>query len=445
MVAELWALDAPQAAAGLAGGDFSSEMLVRSCLQRIESREPSVHAWEHLDPDRALEEARAADAGRRSGASTGSLHGLPVGVKDIFDTRDWPTENGTVLHAGRQPAEDAQTVSLLRSAGAVIVGKTVTTELAVYSPGKTTNPHDPGRTPGGSSSGSAAAVAASMVPLALGSQTNGSVIRPASYCGIYGYKPTHGLISRYGVLAQSPPLDTIGGFARSITALAMLAEPLMAYDGRDLAMHARARPRLGDAVATEPPSRPRFAFVRSPAWSHAEESTKSRFETLADSLGESCERLELPENFDAGLDCHRTVLCADLAKSFAPLYERGREALSEVLREMIEEGQCTLAVDYNRALDRVTVLRADLDRALQGYDAIITPATTGEAPRGLESTGSPMFCTLWTLTGAPAVSLPLLRGESGMPIGVQLVGARHDDARLLRTARWLARELGEEV
>ena len=437
MPTDLWSLDAPEAMAGIAAGTFSSEMLTRSCLARIEALEPTVQAWAHLDPELALEQARRADVERGSGRSTGPLHGLPVGVKDIFDTREWPTENGTRLHAGRQPSQDAQLVSRLREAGAVIMGKTVTTELAVYSPGKTTNPRDPARTPGGSSSGSAAAVAAGMVSLAVGSQTNGSVIRPASYCGTHGYKPTHGLISRHGVLAQSPPLDTIGVFARSVAGLALLAESLMGFDARDPDMRRRARPHLVATAATEPPTSPRIAFVRSPIWAKADADARTCFMDLAERLGDQCVDVELPPSFDAALDCHRTLLCADLAKSFAALYARGREALSDVLRGMIEEGQRTLAVDYNRALDLSRALSAELDQVFEGYDAMLTPGTTGQAPRGLSATGSPMFCTLWTLTGVPAVTLPMLEGEDKMPIGVQLVGRRHDDARLLRTARWL--------
>ncbi len=245
-----------QAAEVIRDGKISSEDLVSACLDQIAAVEERVGAWAHLDPEHALRQAQDVDLARREGKGVGPLQGIPVGVKDIFETKDMPTEDGTVLHAGRQPAEDATAVALLREAGAIIMGKTVTAELAVYAPGKTRNPHDPERTPGGSSSGSAAAVAAFMVPLAIGNQTNGSIIRPASYCGVYGYKPTHGLISRHGILQQSRALDQVGVFARTIEDAALIAEQLMAFDDRDPDMRPRARPKLGETVAEQPRSRP---------------------------------------------------------------------------------------------------------------------------------------------------------------------------------------------
>jgi Asp-tRNA(Asn)/Glu-tRNA(Gln) amidotransferase A subunit family amidase len=409
----------------------------RASYRRIEAREPEVQAWAFLDPDHALRQARAADEWRKRGRTLGPLHGVPVGVKDIIDTAGMPTERGTVLHAGRRPAGDATVVSLLKVAGAVVLGKTVTTELAVYAPNKTRNPHDPGRTPGGSSSGSAAAVAAGMVPLAIGTQTNGSVIRPAAFCGVYGYKPSQGLISRTGILAQSPLLDTVGVMAANLEDLALLAEPLMAFDPADPAMRARARPDLARVLAEAPPLPPKLAFVRSPAWEHAADDTKAGFAELVDALGERVQELELPEVFDDAIEQHRIIMEADLAKSFAAEYERGREQLSARLCEMIERGQQVRAVDYNRAVDQIQLLNTALGEIFRHYDAIVTPAAPGEAPTGLDSTGSPIFCTIWTLCGVPALTLPLLSGAAGLPIGVQLVAQKGDDARLLRTARWL--------
>jgi Asp-tRNA(Asn)/Glu-tRNA(Gln) amidotransferase A subunit family amidase len=418
-------------------GRITSLELVEGCLKRIEAREAEVQAWAFLDPEYARAQAKAADEWRKRGRPLGPLHGVPVGVKDIVDTHGMPTENGTVLHAGRRPGRDSTVVSLLRQAGAVIMGKTVTTELAVYAPNKTRNPHDLERTPGGSSSGSAAAVADGMVPLAIGSQTNGSVIRPASFCGVYGYKPSHGLISRTGVLAQSQPLDTIGVMAAALDDLALLAEPLMTFDDRDPAMRPQARPDLLAMLREAPPVPPRLAFVRSPVWGQAAEDTQAGFAELASALGDRVEEVELSSSFDQAIELHTTIMEADLAKSFAREYESGRDRLSARLREMIESGQRTLAVDYNRALERVAALGAILDELFTQYDAILTPAAPGEAPVGLGSTGSPVFCTIWTLCGVPAVTLPLLTGVSGMPIGVQLVGPKGDDGRLLRTARWL--------
>lgn len=430
-------LSAAEAARALRDGDVTSEELVAACLERIDAVDGDIEAWAHLDPEFALTQARALDASRRAGEPVGPLHGVPVGVKDIVDTESLPTENGTVLDAGRQPREDAKVVSLLRQAGAVILGKTVTTELAVYGPGKTRNPHNRDHTPGGSSSGSAAAVAACMTPLAIGTQTNGSVVRPAAYCGVVGFKPTHGLIPRTGILPQSPWLDTVGVMARTVADAALLAEVIVAHDSGDPATRPRARPRLSETAAEEPPLTPALAFVKSAVWDHAEPDTRDAFAELADFLGEGCDEVDLPEPFGHAIELHRTIMCADLAKSFARYYERGRDKLTDTLRAMIEEGQKTLAVDYNRAVDWREVLNAGLEQVFERYDAIITPATTGVAPAGLGSTGSPEFCTLWTYCGTPAVTLPLMEGSGGMPLGVQLVGPRGDEARLLRTARWL--------
>lgn len=441
MTQELASLTAARAAEAIREGAITSEELVSACLARIEAREPLIGAWAYLDRDYALEQARRADEQRREGRPVGPLHGVPVGVKDIFETMDMPTENGTVLHAGYRPATDAKAVSLLREAGAVIMGKTVTTELAVYAPGKTRNPHDANRTPGGSSSGSAAAVAADMVPLAIGSQTNGSVIRPASFCGVFGFKPTHGLISRQGMLRQSRRLDHVGVFARSLEDVALLTECLMAYDERDPDMRLRARPRLTQVMMEEPPVAPRIAFVKTPFWEQTEEDTREGFAELIACLQGRVEELALSEIFQEAVQWHRTIMEADLARSFQLEYERGRDRLSPQLVEMIERGRRVLAVDYNRAVDRIQLLNEILDDYFYQYDAFLTPAAPGEAPPGLESTGNPIFCTLWTLCGVPALCLPLLTGRHGLPIGVQLVGQYGDDARLLRTARWLERRL----
>lgn len=439
---DLTQLTAAQAAEAIRDGKITSEELVGACLDRIARIEETVGAWAHLDPDYALQQARDADLWRKEGRALGPLHGIPVGVKDIFDTRDLPTEDGTVLHGGRRPNADATAVALLRQAGAVILGKTVTTELAVYSPGKTRNPLDPTRTPGGSSSGSAAAVAAHMVPLAIGTQTNGSVIRPASYCGVYGYKPTHGLISRHRILQLSRVLDHVGVFARTVEDLALITEPLMAYDEHDPDTRPRARPDLLRTALEEPPFPPRFAFVKGPAWGQADADVQGAFAELVERLGENVAESQLPGLFDYAVDWHRTIMEADLARSFEREYADGRDRLSPILREMIERGQKVLAVDYNRAVGEIPVLNRLLDMTFEWHDAILTPATTGEAPLGLESTGSPIFCTIWTFLGTPAVTVPLLQGSHGLPIGVQLVGPRGSDARLLRTARWLATTLG---
>jgi Asp-tRNA(Asn)/Glu-tRNA(Gln) amidotransferase A subunit family amidase len=434
-------LGAVAARAAIEGGRITSEQLVGACLDRIRALEPTIQAWTHLDPEHALAQARAADRARREGKPLGPLHGVPVGIKDIFDTADMPTENGTILHAGRRPPRDATAVSLLRASGAVIMGKTVSTELAVYGPGKTRNPNDPQRTPGGSSSGSAAAVAAGMVPLALGSQTNGSTIRPASYCGTFGYKPTHGLIPRTGALRLSRHLDHVGVFARNIEDLALVGQSLMRFDPRDPDTRPQAAPDLVAIATAEPPVPPRLGFVRSPVWDQADADTKDAFAELVAELGDRAVEMPLPEGFDEAVAVHRTIFEADLARNLAAEYDGGRDRLSPTLREIIERGQRCLAVDYNRAADRIPVFAGLLETMFEWCDAILTPAATGEAPVGLDSTGSPIFCTIWTLCGVPAVTVPILQGSAGLPIGAQLIGARGDDARLLRTARWLVNKV----
>jgi len=435
---QLHELSARAAADAIRRGELMSEALVRDCLDRIARTEDRIRAWTWLDPDQAIAQARAADRAQADGARLGALHGVPVGIKDIFDTADMPTEYGTVLHQGRRPREDATVVALLRRAGAVIMGKTVTTELAVYAPGKTTNPHDERRTPGGSSSGSAAAVAACMVPLAVGTQTNGSLIRPASYCGVYGFKPSHGAISRHGVLKQSPTLDHVGVFARSVEDVAMIARELFAWDGKDLDVAPGSHLELPARWDSALPGPPRIAFVKTPLWPQAERIAQEAFVQLAENWSDVVTEVDLPPAFDSALEWHRTIMESDLANSFEAEYARGRDRLSDVLVQMIERGQRYTGVSYSKARDGIVVLQRALERLFAEYDAILTPATQGAAPKGLAATGSPMFCTIWTLCGVPALSMPVLQGEDGMPMGAQLVGRKGHDARLLGVARWLA-------
>ena len=430
-------LTAAQALALIAEGRMSAEQLVSGCLARIRVDEPRVQAWAFLDEERALDQARRADAHRKEGKALGPLHGLPVGVKDIIDTADMPTENGTVLHAGRRPFHDATIVARLRSAGAVILGKTVTTELATYAPGKTRNPHDPEHTPGGSSSGSAAAVAARMVPLAVGTQTNGSVIRPAAFCGVHGYKPTYGLVPRTGILKQSPPLDQVGFMARAVEDLALIAEALMGYDEYDPATRPMAPMRLREVAMQEVPLPPTFAYAKTPNWEEAEPQTREALDEVAEALGEQVKPFNVPSMLADAWEWHRTIMEADLARHYHHDYERGRDQLSASLREQIERGRTVSAFDYNNALDRIAVMEEAFEEVFDRCDAMLTAAAAGPAPRGLDSTGSPAFSTLWTFAGMPAVTLPLLTAENGMPMGIQLVGRKGDDARLLRTARWL--------
>ncbi|OGB89982.1 MAG: glutamyl-tRNA amidotransferase [candidate division NC10 bacterium RIFCSPLOWO2_02_FULL_66_22] len=438
----LCALSLTQTAADIREGRITSAELVGDCLERVDEVESKIQAWAFLDRDHAMQQAEAADLYRKQGKAPGPLHGVPIGIKDIFDTADMPTEFGSPLWAGRTPRRDAAVVARLRAAGAVIMGKTVTTEYAYRQPGKTTNPHDAGRTPGGSSSGSAAAVAAHMVPGAVGSQTNGSVIRPAAFCGVVGFKPTHGLISRSGALLLSRTLDHVGVFARTVADVALVAESLVGFDEEDPDTRPVARPPLAAVAASEPPLPPRLAFVRSPAWEHAEPVTREAFAELVEALGEAVAEVELGASFAGAVEMHRTIMEVEMAHNLHRDYEKSGDRLSAVLRKLIERGRGHRAVDYAAAVAGIPSLNGALDPVFDEFDAIVTPAAPGEAPQGLESTGNPIFCTLWTYLGSPAVTVPLLQSEAGMPLGVQLVGRRDGDARLLRTARWLVTTLG---
>ncbi|KRT68015.1 MAG: amidase [candidate division NC10 bacterium CSP1-5] len=435
----LHSLSASDAVHLIRQGAIDSAQLVEACLARVRETDTQVQAWAFLDPDHALAQARAADDLKRQGLPIGPLHGVPVGVKDIFDTADMPTEYGSVLYAGRTPSRDAAAVAMLRAAGAVIIGKTVTTEFATQAPGKTRNPHDPDHTPGGSSSGSAAAVAAGMVPLAIGSQTNGSVIRPAAFCGVLGFKPTHGLIPRHGMLTLSRTLDQVGVFARTVHDLALLAGQLVGYDERDPDTRPRARIPFAEVAAEEPPLPPMFAFVKTPHWERADEETKEAFGELIEHLGDRVEEVELFPSAAEAWQWHETIMEAEMAANLEREWKEGRDRLSDSLRAQLERGREVRAVDYQRAVARIRPIHESFVELFeQRYDAILTPAAPGTAPKDLASTGDPSFCTLWTLCGMPAVSLPLLQGTNGLPLGVQLVGPRDGDARLLRTARWLA-------
>lgn len=435
------ALSAVAAAQEIAKGTLSAEDYVCACLDRIAQVEPEVRAFAHLNPDHAIAQAKVLDDHRKQGGALGPLHGIPVAIKDIIDTADYPTEFGSPVFAGRQPQYDATIVSKLRAAGAVIIGKTVTTEFAYYNPGKTHNPHDVERTPGGSSSGSAAAVAAGMVPLAIGSQTNGSIIRPASFCGVFALKPSHGIVSRSGIFELSQTLDHIGPFARNLQDLALIMETLAGYDPEDEDTRAVAVPPFQKAVTEAFPLAPRIAFVRTPIWDQADETTRHAFEKLAADLGENCVELELPPEYASAWDAIRIIMLVDMGHRFGPIADKHGDAVSKVTRDLIDEGRKVTAMQYLAALDLRRNLVERLNQMFSHFNAIMTPAAPGVAPIGHSSTGNPAFCSLWTLMGLPSMSLPLLEGESGMPLGVQLVGARNDDFRLFRTAKWLVEQM----
>ena len=422
----------------LAEGSLRAVELAEACLAQVRAKEETVRAFAWLDPDFVLHQARSMDALRGTGRALGPLHGVPGAIKDVIDTARIPTGNGTVLDDGRVPTADAAVVERLRAAGAVVMGKTVTAELAFLHPGKTCNPVDPAHTPGGSSSGSAAAVAAGMVPLAVGTQTGGSVIRPASYCGVVGYKPSFGSISRRGILAQSPSLDTVGVFAGTIEGAAMLADALFGHDPVDAATRPAPPPRLSETARSKAPVPPSFAFVRTPFWDRADPQMQGAMEELAILLGDQCFEATLPGAFREAPAIRQQINFAEMAKCYYGYARRGRDRFSAELLSAMEEGERLPARDYIAALDWPDVLNSGLDEYFQRCDAILTPAATGPAPAGLGSTGDAIFNGVWTLCGTPAVTIPLFQADNGLPMGVQLVGRRGDDARLLRTAHWLA-------
>ncbi len=418
--------------------ELTATDLVGACIERIEAREPVLQALAYLDVERARAEAQMRDAAPRRGA----LHGIPVGVKDIFETADMPTRYNSPIYRDSKPTYDAACVARLREAGAVLLGKTVTAEFAFVTPGLTTNPHDATRSPGGSSSGSAAGVADFYFPLAIGSQTGGSTIRPASFCGVYGFKPTFGLVPRPGVLAQAPSLDTLGVFGRSIEDLALVGDVLQAYDPRDPASIAQSRPSLRSLATMAWPVAPTFAYVRSPAWAAADPRLHEAFGELVEALGDRVVEVDIDLVIQQGLTAARVIQKVELACHFGPVLDSSPGLVSRRLAGDIEEGRALKGVDYAAALAARKTFHAIVDDIFLNHGTILTPAAPGPAPEGLETTGNPVFNAFWTYLGVPAVTLPLLEAD-GLPIGVQLVGARRDDGRLLRTARLLVEQLAQ--
>ncbi|MEO1492142.1 MAG: amidase [Pseudomonadota bacterium] len=439
-MADEWKLGAAEAARRIAAGEITSEALVTSCLDRIAARDEAVGAWIWLDRDHALEQARQADLARARGHGTGPLHGVPVGIKDIIETADMPTQNGYAGHEGRHTHRDAFCVSQLRDAGAVILGKTVTTELAVRTPGKTRNPVNPQHTPGGSSSGSAAAVRDGQVPLALGTQTGGSVIRPASFCGIHGLKPSFGLIGRTGVTMQADWLDTVGTYGRSVEDLALVTSTMLARDPGDFGAGPRSRPPLVECALSQPQERPRIAFVRGAMWEQADMDAREALEAFAARLAPGCTPLDLPDWMADVWDWQRIVQVYGNAHHYGPLLDAHGDKMSESLQGAIAEGRATPEAEYREALAQRPRLQAALDEVFAECDAILCLASAGPAPEGLGWTGDPVFNAFWTYAGVPCVTLPLLE-VNGLPMGVQLVGPVGGDGPLLRTAAWLERAI----
>ncbi len=400
--------------------ETTSEALVTACLERIAERDETVRAWAFIDRAAALAQARALDRmPRRS-----RLHGAPFGIKDIIDTADLPTEYNSPIYRGHRPQADAACVTLLRQAGCVILGKTVTTEFANNHPSQTRNPHDSARTPGGSSSGSAAAVADFMVPLALGTQTGGSVIRPAAYCGTFAIKPSFGAINRAGTKFLAESLDTIGIFARRAGELALAMEVLT---GRSTASIS---------------GNPRIGLCRTPRWSLADPAVQATVEEAARSLaraGAQVRDFELPPGSVDLFDRHKVIMGYETARALGWEYWNHREQLSTTLRARLDEGWKVPRADYDAMREHARRLRRRLAGELREVDFLLTPSAPSEAPASLESTGDPVFNRAWTLLGVPCVTIPHGKGPHGLPLAVQLVGAHEADMPLLAWAEWVAK------
>ena len=418
-------IPASEAAAAIAAGTLTSEALVTACLDRIHAREDAVQAWAFIDPELALSQARSRDRER----PRSRLHGIPVGVKDVLDTCDMPTEYGSPIYRGHRPDRDAACVAQMRELGAVVLGKTVSTEFATRHPNKTRHPLDPSRTPGGSSSGSAAAVADGMVPIAFGTQTSSSIIRPAAFCGVVGYKPTFGLINRAGLKFLSEALDTIGTLTRSVADAALVAE--------ELAGLPVARFELVAALA------PRIGMCRTPYWGRADAASQANLESAARTLaraGARVDEIDLDGEFAALADTQIAVSGYETWRALAHERTRFPQLISENLTARIATGGRVTRAQYEAGIALAMRCRARIDAVLCDHDVLLAPSAPGEAP-GIESTGDPIFGLMWTLLHLPCLTLPCGAGPGGLPLGVQLIGARGGDAALFPNAEWARRAL----
>jgi len=416
---------AAEAARLIASGEITSESLVRACLERISEREPNLHAWATLDLQHALAQARYCDRG----PARGPLHGVPIGIKDIIDTADLPTEMGSPIYKGHRPAADAACVAGLRAAGAVILGKTITCEFAGMTPDMTANPHNLAHTPGGSSSGSAASVADFQVPAALGTQTGGSVIRPASFCGIVGYKPSYGLINRRGVFPAAESLDTVGFMARTVEDVDLIAAHLV---GRD-------------RVRREEVKGPRVGICRTPLWDSVDRATAEAIEDAAKRLaaaGLQVEEIVLPRRFSGLAEARDKINDYERARALGYEWASKRDQISSRLSASLARGCAMQASDFMGALALAESCRARLSALTRDVDVLLAPAVPGEAPRGLDFTGDPRLQGIWTLLHVPTITLPTHGGPGGLPIGIQLVGKYCEDEALLAAAYWAFDRLG---
>ncbi|MBX9757256.1 MAG: amidase [Beijerinckiaceae bacterium] len=417
----LRALSLVEAAQAIARGEITSQALVRALIERIEAREGQVRAWASFDADKALAQARACD----EGAVSGPLRGVPIGVKDVLNTFDYPTQMGSPIYDGWQSRNDASCVAMLRAAGAIVLGKTVTCEFAGTHPNVTTNPLDAARTPGGSSSGSAAAVADFMVPVALGTQTGGSVLRPASFCGVVGYKPSFGGYNREGLRFAAESIDTIGLISRTVEDAAFCDDVLR-----------------GSAPAVLSPleTTPRVGLCRTYMWDLAQAETRECVAKVAEKLeaaGVKVEEFELPARFAQLTQARAVINDVERSRSLPWEWAAHRDKLSPALQKTMQSGFAIADSDYRAALLLVAAARLEADALLRRFDVVMAPAVNGEAPLGLHYAGDPSFQALWTLLHAPSITLPAHRGPNRMPVGIQFVAAAGEDRMLLRAALWM--------
>lgn len=434
---DIFSLSANDLAAQLREGEISSVEVCSQYIERIGKFEKDVKAWSHFNKKLLLEKAAEADEHRISGKPLGLLHGLPVAVKDIIGTLDMPTECGTTIRKKMTASQDSEVVNLLKIAGAIIMGKTETTELAYFHPGKTTNPHDYKRTPGGSSSGSAAAVAAYMAPLSIGSQTNGSTIRPASYCGVVGYKPSYGLISRYGILKQSDKLDQVGIFGKSVEDVALLAKVLIKKDLFDPSTIHYSAEDMIDVCRKGPLFDPKFIFYKTKNWKNLDKESQESFEIFIKTFKKNIEVFDTPSYFDDIPKYHKIIHETDMANNFQLYYKKYKKKLSKEMVSAIERGFKNSATEYAEAIDFMKRSYDSYKEVFEDYHGVLTPASSGVATKGLGNTGSPEFSTVWTYLGLPSISLPLLTGKNDLPLGIQLIGDKYDDLRFLGVASWV--------
>ncbi len=440
---DIFSLSLEELALKIKDTQVSSLEVCEAYIERIKKFEKDVKAWAHFDKKVFLEKAAEADDYRKSGKPLGLLHGVPIAVKDIIGTVDMPTECGTVIRKGKSYSQNAEIIDLLHASGAIVMGKTATSELGYLGPAATTNPHDKSRTPGGSSSGSAACIASFMAPASIGSQTGGSVIRPASYCGVVGYKPSYGLISRNGVLRTSYSLDQIGMFGRKVEDVATLAKVLIKKDKHDPATIHYSTDNIMSEMKKGPIFEPKFIFYKTDYWKMIDKKSREAFEYFIKSFKKNIEIFDTPSYFKDIHKYHQIIHETDLANNFSLYYKKFKKKLSKYMQDSISNGNKYSAKEYAEAIDFMKRSYESYEEVFEDYHGVLSPSSPGVAPKGLKSTGTSEFNRVWSYLGTPCISLPLLEGENNLPLGIQLIGNKYDDHRFLGVAKWLEKQCEE--